>query len=92
VPSLGFGEILIILLLALVIFGPRRLPEIGKTVGKGLREFRRAASDLRSEIESDIDDEDEPPRVSPPVARAARPATERPGGEPRPPADETPAS
>jgi sec-independent protein translocase protein TatA len=89
VPSLGFGEILIILVLALVIFGPRRLPEIGRTVGRGLREFRRAASDFRSEIEADLEDEeDEPPRVSRPVDRAATPAEEHPGSEPRPPADD----
>jgi sec-independent protein translocase protein TatA len=53
VPSLGFGEILIILVLALIIFGPRRLPEMGRTIGRSLREFRRATSDLRAEIESD---------------------------------------
>jgi sec-independent protein translocase protein TatA len=63
VPSLGFGEILIILVLALVIFGPRRLPEMGRTIGRSLREFRRATSDLRAELESDLD---EPPRVQGP--------------------------
>ncbi|MGH2546415.1 MAG: Sec-independent protein translocase subunit TatA/TatB, partial [Actinomycetota bacterium] len=41
-PSLGFGEILIILILALVIFGPRRLPEMGRTIGRSMRELRRA--------------------------------------------------
>lgn len=54
-PNLGFGEILIILILALVIFGPRRLPEMGRTIGKSLRELRRATSDLRTELESDIE-------------------------------------
>lgn len=57
-PSLGFGEILIILILALVIFGPRRLPEMGRTIGKSLRELRRATSDIRTELESEL----EPPR------------------------------
>jgi sec-independent protein translocase protein TatA len=52
-PSLGFGEIVLILLLALIIFGPRRLPEMGRTIGKSMREFRRAASDLRQELEID---------------------------------------
>jgi len=61
VPSLGFGEILIILVLALIIFGPRRLPEMGRTIGRSLREFRRATSDLRAEIESDAG---EPPKVT----------------------------
>jgi sec-independent protein translocase protein TatA len=57
VPSIGFGEILVILLLGLIIFGPKRLPEMGRTVGRSLREFRRAAADLRAEIESDVDDD-----------------------------------
>lgn len=61
-PSIGFGEILIILVIALIIFGPRRLPEMGRTVGRSLREFRRATSDIRSEITADLDDE--PPRLS----------------------------
>jgi TatA/E family protein of Tat protein translocase len=53
VPSIGFGEIVIVLLFALIIFGPKRLPEMGRTVGRGLKEFRKAASDLRQELETD---------------------------------------
>lgn len=56
-PSLGFGEILMILILALLIFGPRRLPEMGRQIGRSLRDFRRAAADIRAEIEEDLDDE-----------------------------------
>ena len=56
-PFDGF-EIVVLLALGLIIFGPRRLPEIGRTVGKALFEFRRAASDLRSSIEREIDLED----------------------------------
>lgn len=81
-PSIGFGEILVILVLALVIFGPRRLPEIGRSIGRSLREFRRATSELRAEIEA----EDEPPRV--PVEERARQIAER-KGEP-PPRGEAP--
>ncbi|MGH2711476.1 MAG: Sec-independent protein translocase protein TatB [Actinomycetota bacterium] len=52
-PSIGFGEIVIVLLFALIIFGPKRLPEMGRTVGRGLKEFRKAAADLRQELETD---------------------------------------
>lgn len=51
---LGFTEILFILLLALLLFGPRRLPELGRTIGRGLSEFRRASSDLRATIEDEV--------------------------------------
>jgi sec-independent protein translocase protein TatA len=57
VPSLGFGEIVLILLLALIIFGPKRLPEMGRTIGRSLKEFRRATSDLRQELEVDLEEE-----------------------------------
>lgn len=73
-PNLGFGEILLILVVALIVFGPRRLPEMGRTVGRSLRDFRRAASDLRAEIETDLDIE-EPPRKSPRSVRARAAAT-----------------
>jgi sec-independent protein translocase protein TatA len=60
---LGFPEVLFILVLALLIFGPRRLPEIGRTIGKGMAQFRKASNDLRRSIESEISlDEDGPPR------------------------------
>jgi sec-independent protein translocase protein TatA len=55
--SLGGPELLLILLLALLVFGPRKLPEIGRTVGKSLSEFRRATAEfkmnLQREVESD---------------------------------------
>jgi len=52
--SLGIQEILLILALALLIFGPRRLPELGKTIGRALAEFRRASNDVKSTIEREI--------------------------------------
>jgi sec-independent protein translocase protein TatA len=59
-PNIGFGEILLILVLALVIFGPKRLPDMGRSIGRSMREFRRAASDLRREVETDLDVEESP--------------------------------
>lgn len=74
---LGFTEILFILVLALLLFGPRRLPELGRTLGRGLAEFRRASTDLRATIEDEMHSlereatpEPEPPRshsVAPPA-------------------------
>ena len=52
--SLGFTEIAFILVLALLLFGPKRLPEIGRTLGKGMAEFRRASNELRRTIESEV--------------------------------------
>lgn len=51
---LGLTEILFILLIALLLFGPRRLPELGRIVGRGLAEFRRASTDLRATIEEEV--------------------------------------
>ena len=85
-PSLGFGEILIILVLALIIFGPRRLPEMGRTIGRSLRDFRRATSDIRTELESELD---EPPPVT--VEERARRIEERKARSTPPPEDTTPS-
>lgn len=76
-PSIGAPELLVIIVLALIIFGPRRLPEIGRTVGKGMREFRRAASEIRGELEQELDQEPRPARRPRP-----RPAPKQEGAAP----------
>lgn len=60
--GLGPGEIIAILLVALVIFGPKKLPELGKSLGQGIREFRRGTSGLKEELESSFKDEPAPSR------------------------------
>ena len=52
--SIGMPEMLVILVIALIIFGPRKLPELGKSLGKSLAEFKRASNDLRSTLEEEI--------------------------------------
>lgn len=52
--NMGVPEILIILAVALIVFGPRKLPEIGKTLGKALGEFRKATDDLKNTIEREV--------------------------------------
>ncbi|MFY9489151.1 MAG: twin-arginine translocase TatA/TatE family subunit [Solirubrobacterales bacterium] len=54
-PNIGPLEIIVVLALALLIFGPKRLPELGRSLGNGIREFRGS-------ISGDNDDDDEPPR------------------------------
>ena len=51
---IGFPEMLVIAVLALLIFGPRKLPELGRSVGKALAEFRRASADIRFTIEEEM--------------------------------------
>lgn len=52
--SLGFPELLMIFAVALIVFGPKRLPEIGRTLGKALGEFKKATEDLKSSIEREV--------------------------------------
>jgi len=52
--NLGFPEMIFIFLLALIIFGPKKLPEIGRQIGKALNEFKRASNEFKSQIESEI--------------------------------------
>ena len=63
--SIGMPEMLVILVIALIIFGPRKLPELGKSLGKSLAEFKRASNDLRSTLEEEIKVEEQQKRVSP---------------------------
>ncbi len=50
--SLGFGEILVILFIVLLLFGAKRLPELAKGLGQGMREFKKATSEIQEEFES----------------------------------------
>ena len=52
--SLGFPELIVIFVIALIIFGPRKLPEIGRSLGKSLAEFKKASNDLRNTLEEEI--------------------------------------
>lgn len=90
--SLGFPEILLILVLALLIFGPKRLPEVGRTLGKGLSEFRRASTDLKRTVNAELSlEEDERPATSrrPEMGPAPAKPSDRPSGagEPATPAE-----
>jgi sec-independent protein translocase protein TatA len=56
--NIGPMELIVILLVALIIVGPKRLPEVGRSIGKSLRELRRATEDVRYSFEANLDDEE----------------------------------
>jgi len=51
---IGFPEMLVILVVALIIFGPRKLPELGRSLGRSINEFKRASNDLRTTLDDEI--------------------------------------
>src|SRR5687767_3127999 len=53
-PSLGFMELAIIMIVALIIFGPRKLPELGRSLGRSLGEFKKASNELQRTLEEEI--------------------------------------
>jgi TatA/E family protein of Tat protein translocase len=53
--SIGMPELILIFIVALLVFGPKKLPEIGKSLGRGLAEFKKASEDLKKTIEDEIE-------------------------------------
>ena len=58
--QLGISEMLVIFIIALLVFGPKKLPELGKSLGKGIREFRKATEDLKSSWDEQMRDVENP--------------------------------
>jgi sec-independent protein translocase protein TatA len=71
--SIGMPELIIIFVIALIIFGPRKLPELGRSLGKSLAEFKRASNELKSTLEEEIrfEEQQHKAEASRPVATAA---------------------
>ena len=79
--SIGMPELIIILVIALIIFGPRKLPELGRSLGRSINEFKKASNELRSTLEEEIRVEEQkehtqtaasatPPSATPPPVDA----------------------
>lgn len=76
--NLGFGELLLIMIAALVIFGPSKLPELGRTLGQSIREFKKATQAISEEVTKAATEE---------IGSAARTET-KPEAAPKPSAGE----
>jgi sec-independent protein translocase protein TatA len=68
--SIGFPELVVIFVIALIVFGPRRLPEIGKALGQGINEFKRASKDLQNRLEDEIEQDRRASTTATPEAAA----------------------
>lgn len=77
---LGIPEMIVIGILALLIFGPRKLPELGRSVGKALAEFRRASNDIRSTLENEMHELDRQAREAARGVEEAVTGSEEPAG------------
>ncbi|MEQ1727919.1 MAG: TatA/E family twin arginine-targeting protein translocase [Vicinamibacterales bacterium] len=83
--SIGMPELIIIFVIALIIFGPRKLPELGRSLGKSLSEFKRASNELKSTLEEEIRMEEQQrpkPTVAPPTVTASDETVTAPTPEP----------
>jgi sec-independent protein translocase protein TatA len=92
-PNIGPGELILILVIALVIIGPGRLPDVGAALGKSIREFRKASSDMAEATRIDTSPLPPPAAPAPPAPPAAPVpnvlSTPAPVSPPTPPSDET---
>ena len=83
--SIGMPELIIILVIALIIFGPRKLPELGRSLGRSINEYKKASNELRSTLEEEIRIEETHERTT--AAASATPPAATP-----PPVDATTVS
>jgi TatA/E family protein of Tat protein translocase len=85
--DLGIQELIVIFVVALLVFGPKRLPELGRSLGKGLAELKKAVQDVKEQMHAELEEEK---RAASPEAPKALPGPE--AGETEPKAKEPPRS
>lgn len=84
--GIGMPELIVILIVALLVFGPKALPDLGKALGRGLREFKRASEELKEGLSTDFRLEDD---EKPSTQQASRPSESPPPPSPSaPPKDQ----
>jgi len=81
--GIGFQEMLIILVVVLIFFGPKRLPDLAKSLGKGIAEFKKASEEVRKGIEDAVKEESAAETPKPPEDLSS--FGKAPGGDPVPP-------
>jgi sec-independent protein translocase protein TatB len=89
-PQVGPLEIIVVAVLALIIFGPQRLPEIARTVGRALNELRRMANEVKTEFKEGLDDPIGDEINVPPPTEAGMTEAPEPGSEPGPTTEDEP--
>jgi len=90
--SIGMPELIIIFVIALIIFGPRKLPELGRSLGKSLSEFKRASNELKSTLEEEIRLDEQRANLEASKAASAAAAAAAPPPVYAPPAEATPGA
>ena len=95
--DVGGTEVLMIMLVVLLLFGSKRMPELARSLGKSIREFKKAASSLEEELKRALETPPPPPQPRRPAAPAvtdlsSKDTTQPPSSEPAPPPEENPYS
>ena len=79
--SIGMPELIIILTIALIIFGPRKLPELGRSLGKSLSEFKRASNELKNTLDEEIRIEEQRTERKAPEPVVIEPPADQPAAD-----------
>jgi len=82
--NIGAPELIIILVIALLIIGPGKLPDVGSALGKSIREFRKASSDIQESVKVDTSPVSAPPASAPPASASSALASEASAAAPVP--------